>query len=99
MFPFLLQNPLVVFSSNMFAILGLRSMYTILSKAAQDLKYLEPAVAVVLGFIGSKMIAEYFGVEIPTSVALGVVATLLGTGIGASVLEKRKDDQTANENA
>ena len=56
-------------------------------------------MAVVLGFIGSKMIAEYFGVEIPTSVALGVVATLLGTGIGASVVEKRKEDQTANENA
>eukprot|EP00527_Entomoneis_sp_CCMP2396_P007221 CAMPEP_0198144112 /NCGR_PEP_ID=MMETSP1443-20131203/13232_1 /TAXON_ID=186043 /ORGANISM="Entomoneis sp., Strain CCMP2396" /LENGTH=389 /DNA_ID=CAMNT_0043807457 /DNA_START=163 /DNA_END=1333 /DNA_ORIENTATION=- len=89
------ENPLVVFSSNMFAILGLRSMYTILSKAAQDLKYLEPAVAVVLGFIGSKMIAEYFGVEIPTSVALGVVASVLASGIGASVYEKEKKNKPA----
>merc|ERR1712087_1060771 len=83
------SNPLVVFSSNMFAIMGLRSLYTILSKAATDLKYLEPAVGIVLGFIGSKMIAEYFGYEIPTQLALGIVATLLGTGIGASVWEKR----------
>ena len=72
----------------MFAIMGLRSLYTILSKAAADLKYLEPAVAVVLGFIGSKMIAEYFGYLIPTEVALAVVAGMLGTGVGLSVWEK-----------
>lgn len=74
--------------------MGLRSLYTILSKAATELKYLEPAVALVLGFIGSKMIAEYFGYEVSTELALGVVATLLGTGIGASVLEKRKGIDT-----
>lgn len=74
--------------------MGLRSMYTILSKAATDLKYLEPAVALVLGFIGSKMVAEYFGYEVPTNIALGVVASLLVSGVGASVWEKqtRKDD-------
>jgi predicted tellurium resistance membrane protein TerC len=71
--------------------MGLRSLYTILSKAASDLKYLEPAVALVLGFIGSKMVAEYFGYEIPTSVALGVVATVLGTGVGASVWDRRRE--------
>lgn len=74
----------------MFAIMGLRSLYTILSKAATDLKYLEPAVALVLGFIGGKMVAEYFGAVIHTETALAVVATLLGTGIGASVIEKQK---------
>lgn len=84
------ENPLVVFTSNMFAIMGLRSLYTILSKAATDLKYLEPAVAIVLGFIGGKMIAEYFGYDVPTEVALGVVATLLGGGVGLSILEKNK---------
>ena len=86
------QNPLVVFSSNMFAIMGLRSLYTILSKAASDLKYLEPAVGIVLGFIGSKMIAEYFGAEIPTEAALGVVATLLSGGVGLSVWEKNQEE-------
>jgi predicted tellurium resistance membrane protein TerC len=81
----------VVFSSNLFAIMGLRSLYTILSKAAQDLKYLEPAVAVVLGFIGWKMIAEYFGYGIPTELALVVVASLLATGVGLSVWERRME--------
>lgn len=87
------SNPLVVFSSNMFAIMGLRSLYTILSKAASDLKYLEPAVGLVLGFIGSKMIAEYFGAEIPTEAALGVVAFFLSGGVGLSILEKGREDQ------
>lgn len=82
---------MVVFSSNIFAIMGLRSLYTILSKAATDLKYLEPAVALVLGFIGCKMIAAYLGFEIPTNITLAVVITLLGTGVGASVWEKQKD--------
>eukprot|EP00545_Synedropsis_sp_CCMP1620_P009517 CAMPEP_0119007254 /NCGR_PEP_ID=MMETSP1176-20130426/2890_1 /TAXON_ID=265551 /ORGANISM="Synedropsis recta cf, Strain CCMP1620" /LENGTH=377 /DNA_ID=CAMNT_0006959369 /DNA_START=254 /DNA_END=1387 /DNA_ORIENTATION=- len=88
------ENPLIVFSSNMFAIMGLRSLYTILSKAATDLKYLEPSVAVVLGFIGSKMIAEYFGYHVPTEVALLVVASFLGTGIGVSVWEKQLLEQS-----
>jgi len=86
------ENPLVVFSSNMFAIMGLRSLYTILSKAASDLEYLEPAVGIVLGFIGVKMIAEYFGTVIPTEYALAVVATLLSGGIGLSVYENGQEE-------
>ena len=77
----------------MFAIMGLRSLYTILSKAAADLEYLEPAVAVVLAFIGSKMIAEYFGYCIPTEIALGVVATFLSGGIGLSILNKEENEE------
>jgi predicted tellurium resistance membrane protein TerC len=83
-------NPLIVFLFNMFAIImGLRSLYAILSNAAPDLKYLEPAVAVVLGFIGCKTIADFFGYHIPTEVAWTIVASFLGTGMGASILEKR----------
>ena len=75
----------------MFAIMGLRSLYTVLSKAASDLKYLEPAVAIVLGFIGLKMIAEFFGLPIPTELSLGVVMTLLSGGICLSIWEKEKN--------
>lgn len=77
--------------------MGLRSLYTILSKAASDLEYLEPAVAVVLGFIGFKMIAEYFGYCIPTEIALAVVAGLLGTGVGLSVWENKLELEAAEE--
>ena len=91
------QDPLVVFSSNMFAIMGLRSLYIILSKAASELKYLEKAVAVVLGFIGGKLIAEYIGFNISTEVSLGVVVTMLGGGVAASVLDK--DESSIEEDA
>jgi TerC family integral membrane protein len=91
------QNPLVVFTSNLFAIMGLRSLYTILSKAATDLKYLEPAVAVVLGFIGSKMVAEYFGYDVPTNIALLVVASVLGVGVSASLIEKQNELKPSEE--
>jgi predicted tellurium resistance membrane protein TerC len=76
----------------MFAILGLRSLFIILSKAAEELEYLETAVAIILGFIGSKMIAEYFGVIVPTEVSLGVVMSLLGGGVGLSLLEKGDEE-------
>jgi TerC family integral membrane protein len=89
------ENPLVVFSSNMFAIMGLRSLYIILSKAASELKYLEKAVAVVLGFIGGKLIAEYLGVCISTEISLGVVVTMLGAGVAASILDK--EDSTEED--
>lgn len=86
------ENPLIVFTSNMFAIMGLRSLYVILSKAAKDLEYLEPAVAIVLGFIGSKMIAEYFGYEIPTPTALAFVGSILAGGIGLSVYTREGEE-------
>lgn len=88
---------MVVFSSNMFAIMGLRSLYIILSKAASELKYLEKAVAVILGFIGAKLIAEYFGVIISTEFSLGVVVTMLGGGVAASLLDK--DEASAEDDA
>lgn len=81
----------------MFAIMGLRSLYTILSKAAQDLEYLEPAVAIVLGFIGSKMVAEYFGVVVPTELSLGIVLTFLSGGVGLSVYSKNQKELKSSE--
>jgi predicted tellurium resistance membrane protein TerC len=75
----------------MFAIMGLRSLYTILSKAASELKYLEPAVAIVLGFIGVKMVAEFFGILVPTELSLGVVLTLLSGGVGLSIYDKEEE--------
>ena len=81
-----------MFSSNMFAIMGLRSLYIILSKAASELQYLEKAVAVVLGFIGAKLIAEYVGISISTELSLGVVVTMLGGGVLASILDKEEEE-------
>lgn len=79
----------------MFAIAGLRSLYTILSKAASELKYLETAVAVILLFIGTKLTGEYFGYCIPTDTSLGVVATLLGGGVAASLLDDEDSEDSS----
>ena len=76
--------------------MGLRSLYTILSKAASDLEYLEPAVAVVLGFVGAKLIGEYFGIMIPTIASLGVVVTMLSGGVGASLWKKNLVEENAS---
>ena len=91
------ENPLIVFTSNIFAIMGLRSLYTVLSSAVESLKYLEPAVAGVLGFIGVKLIAEYGGIEVPTEFSLGVVAAVLGLGVGVSLAFPEDDDISSDD--
>lgn len=85
------RDPLIVYSSNIFAILGLRSLYTLISGNMAELTYLQPSVGVVLGFIGSKMILEFFGFHVPTEASLGVVAVVLGAGITLSLWEQSKD--------
>lgn len=82
------RDPFVVFSSNLFAILGLRSLYTLISEGMADLEYLQPSIGVVLGFIGCKMILDFFGYHVSTEVSLGCVATTLSAGVLLSLLKK-----------
>jgi TerC family integral membrane protein len=84
------QDPLVVYTSNIFAIMALRSLYTVVAKAVSEWAYLKPAVALVLGFVGTKMILEYFHVHVGTDVSLGVICSLLGGGVALSIWDKRK---------
>jgi TerC family integral membrane protein len=79
-------DPFVVYTSNMFAILSLRSLYSFVSTVMTELRYLDKAVALVLGFIGVKMLLEFADVNIPTDVSLLVVGLTLGAGVGASIL-------------
>ncbi|GJP46989.1 hypothetical protein CLOM_g6224 [Closterium sp. NIES-68] len=79
------RDPFIVFTSNIFAILGLRSLFTVISTSMADLHFLQPAIAIVLGFIGSKILAEFCGVHVPTEVSLGVVAALLAGGVFLSL--------------
>jgi len=82
------EDPFIVYTSNIFAILGLRSLFTVLSKAVQGLCYLEPAIAIVLGFIGTKFILEYVGIQVSTGLSLAVVTGVIGGGVGLSILQK-----------
>ena len=61
------QDPFVVYTSNCFALLALRSLYTLLAKSVQQLHYLRHAVALILGFVGVKMTLEFFHFEVTHS--------------------------------
>lgn len=82
------RDPFIVFSSNLFAILGLRSLYLIISEGMSELKYLQPSIAVVLGFIGCKMILDYYGIHVSTEASLGFVASSLTIGVILSLANK-----------
>jgi tellurite resistance protein TerC len=96
-------KPFIVFTSNVFAILGLRSLYFVLAGAIQYFRYLKIGLSVVLVFIGAKMLldphhhepAKWFQVEIPTSVSLLVVAAIIATSILLSITATRREQRAA----
>jgi tellurite resistance protein TerC len=75
----------LVYTSNIFAILGLRSMYFLLSGIVHRFVYLQYGLSVILVFVGLKMIAADF-VHVPTPVSLGMIVLALGVSIAASLL-------------
>jgi tellurite resistance protein TerC len=81
-------KPFIVFTSNVFAILGLRSLYFVLAGALAYFSYLKYGLSVVLVFIGGKMLVERW-LNIPTLWALGVVGTIISVSILLSVLKAR----------
>jgi tellurite resistance protein TerC len=87
------QDPFIVYTSNVFAILGLRSLYFALSGIMDMFRYLKYGLSVVLVFVGAKMLLSAW-FQIPILLALGVVAGILGTSILASMMtvEKRVEE-------
>lgn len=83
------NDPFIVFTSNIFAILGLRALYFLLADMAERFHLLKFGLAVVLIFVGTKMlIVDWF--KIPVAVSLGVVVAVIGTSILLSLLATRK---------
>jgi TerC family integral membrane protein len=82
-------NAFIVYTSNVFAILGLRSMYFALAGMMDLFQYLHYGLSCVLIFVGLKMLGSYY-INLPTWVALVVVAGVLGTSVLASVLAPKK---------
>ena len=83
------QKPFIVFTSNVFAILGLRSLYFVLANAIECFRLLKYGLAIVLVFIGGKMLSEKW-VHISTNVSLVIVAGIILISILLSVLLTRK---------
>jgi tellurite resistance protein TerC len=77
-------DPFVVFTSNAFAILGLRSLYFLLAEAAARFRYLKVGLAFILVFVGGKLLlADIF--KIPALISLAVVVSILVAAVGASL--------------
>ncbi len=93
-------KPFIVFTSNVFAILGLRSLYFVLAGAIDYFRYLKVGLSVVLVFVGAKMLLaphdephRWFQVEIPTGISLVVVAAIIASSILLSVATARRENR------
>jgi len=84
------QTKLIIYTSNIFAVLGLRSMFFLLKGAVDKFVYLRQGIATVLVFIGTKMLIEYFDVHIPIWVSLIVIITCISTSMMISFFKNKK---------
>jgi tellurite resistance protein TerC len=84
------KEPLLVFTSNVFAILGLRAMYFMLADVVHKFVYLKYGLGLVLVFVGLKMVwlNEAFGGKFPITWSLAIIAVIIGTTIAISLLRK-----------
>ncbi len=89
------KDPFIVFSSNIFAILGLRALYFLLAGVVDMFCYLHYGLAAVLGFVGVKMLVEHwYPHSISPWASLAVIALLLTTSIVASIIVTRRQERS-----
>jgi len=84
------QDSFIVYTSNIFAIMGLRSLYFAVSGIMGLFRYLKVGLAFVLSFVGLKMLAAYFEFEIPILISLAVIIGILTISILTSVIIRAK---------
>lgn len=84
------NKELVIYTSNIFAVLGLRSLYFLLKGAVNKFAYLQQGIAVVLIFIGLKMLSEIFHIDVPVYISLLVIVLCLGGSVLYSVKAAEK---------
>lgn len=87
-------DPFIVFTSNIFAIMGLRALYFLLANVIEMFVYLKFGISFILLFVGAKMIAGVIGFHIPITVSLAVIFVSLAVAIAASVMfgKNRRDE-------
>lgn len=86
----------IVFSSNIFAILGLRALYFVLAAMMNQFKYIQISLVFVLAYVGVKMILIYWDFHFPTWVSLTVIIGMLTIGVGASIMKNRRRNKKNN---
>ena len=94
------EDPFIVFSSNIMAILGLRSMYFFLANIMDKFSYLKFSLAVILVYVGIKMILHHYlkenGLEIPEWISLGIIVLSLGGGVLYSLYKNKQAEKLEN---
>ena len=84
------QDPFIVFTSNVFAILGLRSLYFALAGVLERFRYLKMSLVFVLAYVGVKMLVSHI-FPIPTLASLAIISGILSIGLFASLFASKKD--------
>jgi tellurite resistance protein TerC len=92
------DNAFLVYSSNVFAILGLRALYAVLAVAVSHLRYIHWGVAAVLALAAVKMVVSKW-VHIPPLLAVGLIVLCIGVSVAASLLHRRTASHRALEEA
>ncbi len=80
------QDPFIVYTSNVCAILGLRSLFFVVSSLMDKFHFLKIGLAAILGFVGVKMLITYFNIHVPIAISLGTIAGILAASIIASLI-------------
>jgi len=84
------QNKMVIYTSNIFAVLGLRSLFFLLKNSVEKFKYLKEGIAIILVFIGVKMLIEYFGIHLDIAFSLSVIVICLAGGVLFSIFKNKQ---------
>ncbi|HIJ87817.1 MAG TPA: TerC family protein [Desulfuromonadales bacterium] len=87
-------DPFIVFTSNIFAIMGLRALYFLLASVMGMFVYLKLGISSILAFVGGKMIATAMGFHIPIQFSLLVIFTCLAMSVLASLVIGKKNERT-----
>lgn len=91
-------DPFLVFSSNIFAILGLRSLYFVLVSVLNRFKYLQYSLVLILAFVGIKMLLIHH-IHLPEWLSFAVILGFLGGGVGFSLFKEKKDAMNKGKEA
>lgn len=86
------QDPFIVYTSNVFAILGLRALYFALAGVVHKFHYLKIGLGIVLVFVGIKMLLAHTAYKIPTGISLAVVGGIIAISVVASLLKPKRNE-------
>lgn len=85
------DDPFLVFAANAFSVLGMLALYFLLAEIMIRFRYLRPALAVILVFVGGKMAASRL-YDVPVSVSLGVIVVVIAGAVGASLVSRARGE-------